>query len=36
MPIAYVAATNSARASAVWIVGIGVKYHNALKQSDFQ
>ena len=36
LPIAYVAAGNGARATAVWIVGIPVKYHNSLKQSDLQ
>jgi hypothetical protein len=35
-PIAYVAATNGAGASAVWIFGIQVKYHNSLKLSDFR
>lgn len=35
LPVGYVAATSGARATAVWIVGIPVKYHNALKQSDF-
>jgi hypothetical protein len=36
LPVTYVAATDGARASAVWIFGIPVKYHNSLKQSDFQ
>ena len=36
LPVTYVAATSGARASAVWIFGIPVKYHNSLKQSDFQ
>ncbi len=34
--LTYVVAGNSAFASAVWPVGIGVKYHVALKQSDYR
>jgi hypothetical protein len=34
--LTYLVAGNSAFASAVWSVGIGVKYHVALKQSDYR
>ncbi len=34
--ITYVQVTNNARASAVWPAPNGVKYHVAIKQSDFQ
>jgi hypothetical protein len=34
--LTYLVATNHALASAVWSVGIGVKYHVALKQSDYR
>jgi hypothetical protein len=34
--LTYVLATNNARASAVWPAPNGVKYHHALKQSDYQ
>ena len=34
--LTYVVATKNARASAVWPIATGVKYHNALEQSDYQ
>ena len=34
--VTYLVAGNNAFASAVWPVGIGVKYHVALKQSDYR
>ncbi len=34
--LTYLVAGNGAFASAVWPVGIGVKYHVALKQSDYR
>jgi len=34
--IANILATNNARASAVWSASNGVKYHVAIKQSDYQ
>jgi hypothetical protein len=34
--LTYLVAGNNAFASAVWPVGIGVKYHVALKQSDYR
>ena len=34
--LAYVLATNNARASAVWPTANGVKYHHVFSQSDYQ
>jgi hypothetical protein len=34
--LTYLVAGNNAFASAVWPVGIQVKYHVALKQSDYR